>query len=72
VSELTKPKIKKGSRLTRDPFVEYLFCNYKILPADPDMRTEVIKPIIKTVVACTFHFTFNWSANIDFLFQIKS
>jgi hypothetical protein len=25
------------------------------LTADPDMRTEVIKPIIKTVVADAFH-----------------
>jgi len=35
------------------------------------LRTEVIKPIKKTVVACAFHFAFDMGANIEFLFQIK-
>lgn len=33
------------------------------------METEVIKPIIKTVVICTLHFAFDMLANIEFFFQ---
>jgi hypothetical protein len=48
-----------------------IFCNNNRLPADPAMRTEVIKPIIKAVVTDAFHFTYNLVANIEFLLQIN-
>lgn len=62
---------KKRASLNTGPFCKISFRNNKTLPADPDLRTEVIKPIKKTVVTCTFHFAFNMLANIEFLFQIK-
>jgi len=41
--------IKNGPRIKRDPSVN-IFCNNNRLPADPDMETEVIKPIKIAVV----------------------
>jgi hypothetical protein len=64
------PNKKRASRNT-GPFCKISFRNNKILPADPERRTEVIKPIKKAVVTCTFHFALNMPANIEFLFQIK-
>jgi hypothetical protein len=63
---------KKRASFKTGPFCKISFCNNKTLPADPNWRTEVIKPIKKAVVTCTFHFAFNMWANIGFLFQIKT
>ncbi|HBY51954.1 MAG TPA: hypothetical protein DEH15_05775, partial [Marinilabiliales bacterium] len=63
---------EKRASLKTGPFCKISFRNNKTLPADPEWRTEVIKPIKKTVVTCTFHFAFNMCANIGFLFQIKT
>lgn len=42
-------KIKMGP-VYYGTHLKNIFCNNNRLPADPDMRTEVIKPIIKAVV----------------------
>ena len=60
---------KKKASFNTGPFCKISFCNNKTLPADPNWRTEVIKPIKKPVVACAYHFAFNMLANIEFLFN---
>lgn len=63
-------KQKKGPRKNGTLSLN-IFCSNNRLPADPNTRTEVIKPIIKRVVTYKFHFTFNLIAKIYILFLIE-
>lgn len=62
---------KKRVSFKTGPFCKISFRNNKTLPADPDRRTEVIKPIKKAVVTNKFHFSYILEANIGFLFKIE-
>lgn len=61
-------KIKKGPDFFGTLSLNIFLSNNMALSADPEVRTEVIKPIIKTVVTDEFHLAFNLSSNIDILF----
>ena len=49
-----------------------IFCNNKRLPADPEMRTEIVKPVIKVVVHRKLHLLAYLLTNIGIFLKNKA